>query len=286
MVTSWEDIGGLEEIIDEIQESVILPFKRQDLFMGSQLLQPPKGVLLYGPPGCGKTMIAKATAKAAGARFINLQVSSLVDKWYGESQKRAEAVFSLAMKLQPCIIFIDEIDSFLRSRASTDHEATAMIKTQFMSFWDGLMTDKNTRVMIMGATNRAADVDAAILRRMPSMFKIGLPSKLQRQKILEVILKDEPLHNDLDLYELAEKTDKFSGSDLRELCRNAAIYRVREFVKSENANQSDEFQDAREIPEVIELRVMTKSDFEKALSKMKMSKNLTSMAYLQEETLD
>lgn len=112
------------------------------------------GVLLHGPPGCGKTLIAKATAHEAGTFFINLDVSLLTDKWYGESQKLARAVFSLAMKLQPCIIFIDEIDSFLRARTTSDHEATAMMKAQFMSLWDGLITDPNCTVIVMGATNR------------------------------------------------------------------------------------------------------------------------------------
>lgn len=104
----WDDIGGLDDVIQDLKDTVILPF-RLDLGKQSSLAQPPKGVLLYGPPGCGKTMIAKAMAKAAGARFINLEMSSLFDKWYGESQKRAEAVFTVARKLQPAIIFIDEI---------------------------------------------------------------------------------------------------------------------------------------------------------------------------------
>ena len=106
------------------------------------------GILLTGPPGCGKTMIAKATAKEAGARFINVDVSSLTDKWYGESQKLAGAVFSLAKKIQPCIIFIDEIDSFLRVRETNDHEATAMMKAQFMQLWDGLNSENQCMVCL------------------------------------------------------------------------------------------------------------------------------------------
>ncbi|CAB1311896.1 unnamed protein product, partial [Coregonus sp. 'balchen'] len=125
------------QVITELKDTVILPIQMRNLFKGSRLLQPPKGVLLYGPPGCGKTLIAKATAKDAGFRFINLQPSTLTDKWYGESQKLASAVFSLAIKLQPSIIFIDEIDSFLRSRSSSDHEATAMMKAQ-SSLWGPL----------------------------------------------------------------------------------------------------------------------------------------------------
>uniref|UniRef100_A0A672P9I5 Outer mitochondrial transmembrane helix translocase n=1 Tax=Sinocyclocheilus grahami TaxID=75366 RepID=A0A672P9I5_SINGR len=109
MQITWHDIAGLDEVITELKDTVILPIQKRHLFEGSRLLQPPKGVLLYGPPGCGKTLIAKATAKEAGFRFINLQPSTLTDKWYGESQKLAAAVFSLAIKLQPSIIFIDEI---------------------------------------------------------------------------------------------------------------------------------------------------------------------------------
>ena len=281
MVVSWNDIGGLEDCIEEIQETVILPFKRKELFADSDLLQPPKGVLLYGPPGCGKTMIAKATAKAAGARFINLQVSSLVDKWYGESQKRTEAVFSLAMKLQPTIIFIDEIDSFLRSRTSTDHEATAMIKTQFMSFWDGLMTDSQCRIMIMGASNRPQDVDAAILRRMPSMFHIGLPQINQRQSILELILRNEPVGQDVDLELISSQTDGFSGSDLKELCRNAAIYRVRDYLKAEKEDSLNEtFHPASSDPQSgnLELRPISLIDFNRSLQKMKQTKTLTNLS--------
>ena len=125
---SWNDIGGLDEIINDLRQTVIYPLQHPELFQQSKLLTVAKGVLLYGPPGCGKTMIAKAIAKEAGANFINLQVTSLLDKWYGESQKRTAAIFTLAKKLQPVIIFIDEIDSFMRIRQEDDHESTRMVK--------------------------------------------------------------------------------------------------------------------------------------------------------------
>lgn len=211
---------------------MIYPVTHKDLFAGSQLCQAPKGVLLHGPPGCGKTLIAKATAKEAGMIFISLDVSMLTDKWYGESQKLASAVFSLASKIQPCIIFIDEIDSFLRSRNSTDHEATAMMKTQFMMLWDGLNTD-NSNVIIMGATNRPQDLDKAILRRMPAQFLIGLPNESQRLKILKLILDDVTTETDVDLIRLSKLTNHFSGSDLRELCRTAASYAIRLHIRKE-----------------------------------------------------
>jgi len=110
--------------------------------------------MLYGPPGCGKTLIAKAMAKEAKCWFINLDVSVLTDKWYGESQKLTGAVFTLAEKIQPCIIFIDEIDSLLRLRASQDHEVTAMMKAQFMSLWDGLITDPKKTVIVLKSLQR------------------------------------------------------------------------------------------------------------------------------------
>lgn len=269
----WGSIGGLETIIDDIQETVILPFKHHRLFRNSSLLQPPKGILLHGPPGCGKTMIAKATAKAAGARFINLQVSTLVDKWYGESQKRAEAVFSLAVKLQPTIVFIDEIDSFLRSRASTDHEATAMMKTQFMSLWDGLVSDPNCRVMVMGATNRPQDVDAAILRRMPSQFYVGMPGQSQRESIIRLILENEDT-DDIDFGTLAQLSEGLSGSDLREACRAAAVSVVHEFVQAHarelSASENGSGDDDRE--EESELRKLSIADLQTAIHKVKATK--------------
>jgi len=227
----FKDIAGLEQLVGELKQTVILPIQKRELF-SSSLMTAPKGVLLHGPPGCGKTMIAKATAREAGARFLNLDISSLTDKWYGESQKLAGAVFTLATKIQPCIIFIDEIDSLLRVRDQHDHEATAMIKAQFMQLWDGLATDPTSTVLVMGATNRPKDVDKAILRRMPATFRIGLPSAEQRKAILTTVLRMEHVAEDVDTWRLAKLTEGFSGSDIRELCRSAAVGRV--YLMTEN----------------------------------------------------
>ncbi|KAH8353327.1 hypothetical protein KR084_010260 [Drosophila pseudotakahashii] len=232
ITVSWSDIAGLDTVIQELRESVVLPVQHKDLFKRSKLWQAPKGVLLHGPPGCGKTLIAKATAKEAGMRFINLDVAILTDKWYGESQKLTSAVFSLAAKIEPCIIFIDEIDSFLRSRNLNDHEATAMMKTQFMMLWDGLSTNSKSTVIVMGATNRPQDLDKAIVRRMPAQFHIGLPSETQRHDILKLILQSEEISEDVDLNRLSKLTNNFSGSDLREMCRNASVYRMRQLIIS------------------------------------------------------
>ncbi|XP_061528996.1 outer mitochondrial transmembrane helix translocase isoform X1 [Phyllopteryx taeniolatus] len=281
MKVSWRDIAGLDEIINELQDTVILPFQKRHLLAGSKLFQPPKGVLLFGPPGCGKTMIAKATAKASGCKFINLQASTLTDMWYGESQKLTAAVFSLAVKLQPCIIFIDEIESFLRNRSSLDHEATAMMKAQFMSLWDGLETSSATQVMVMGATNRPQDVDPAILRRMPTTFHVGLPDTKQRHDILRLILADENLSSTINLKEIAEKTEGYSGSDLRELCRDAAMYRVRDYVRKEQmrqiAQQLGEVQEKEKPVDEERLRPITQLDLLFGLDKMRESKRGTAI---------
>uniref|UniRef100_H3CDT6 Outer mitochondrial transmembrane helix translocase n=1 Tax=Tetraodon nigroviridis TaxID=99883 RepID=H3CDT6_TETNG len=273
---TWADIAGLDEVITDLKETVILPVQKRHLFQNSRLLQPPKGVLLYGPPGCGKTLIANATAKEAGFRFINLQPSTLTDKWYGESQKLAAAVFSLAVKLQPSIIFIDEIDSFLRSRSSSDHEATAMMKAQFMSLWDGLDTDTHLQqVIVMGATNRPQDLDAAILRRMPTRFHINQPNERQREQILRLILDQENVDRSVDLEGVAVETEGFSGSDLREVCRDAALLCLRDCVHQQADSLSEEA-----------VRSITQSDLQKSVSKMRKSKSVGGVSALLQAVLD
>lgn len=226
----FSDIGGLEDIIDELRESVLYPLTVPDLYnYHSTLLKAPKGVLLYGPPGCGKTMLAKALAAESSANFINIRMSTIMDKWFGESNKLVAAIFSLAHKLQPCIIFIDEIDSFLRERQSSDHEVTAMLKAEFMTLWDGLTSDG--RILVLGATNRANDIDDAILRRMPKRFPVKLPDLSQRRRILEIMLKDAKLDATFDIDLVAQRTAGMSGSDIREACRNAAMAATREYIR-------------------------------------------------------
>ena len=266
----FTDIAGQAELVEELRQVVITPIQRRDMFAGSDLMTVPKGetvvtmlyvcilsagVLLHGPPGCGKTMLAKATAAEAGARFINLDIASLTDKWYGESQKLAGAVFTLARKIQPCIIFIDEIDSLLRVRTQQDHEATAMIKAQFMQLWDGLATDSNS-VVVMGATNRPRDVDTAILRRMPATLRLGLPDLGQRRAILTVVTRLERVAPCVDFLRIAKLTEGFSGSDLRELCRAAAMARVTDLPPSSPG----------------QLRPIIMEDMLKALGKMRESR--------------
>ena len=237
-----EDIGGLSSIIEELKESVIYPLTMPHLYSShSSLLSAPPGVLLYGPPGCGKTMLAKALAHESGATFINLHISTLTEKWYGDSNKLVNAVFSLAGKLQPSIVFIDEIDAVLGTRRSGEHEASGMVKAEFMTLWDGL-TSANTegkaqRILVLGATNRIQDIDEAILRRMPKMFAVSLPNASQRLRILGLILKDTRVDKDnFDLEYLVRVMAGCSGSDIKEACRDAAMIPVREFIRQKRAS--------------------------------------------------
>ncbi|KAF5450472.1 hypothetical protein F2P56_030824 [Juglans regia] len=229
----FDSIGGLESIKQALVELVILPLRRPDLFSHGKLLGPQKGVLLYGPPGTGKTMLAKAIAKESGAVFINVRISNLMSKWFGDAQKLVAAVFSLAHKLQPAIIFIDEVDSFLGQRRNTDHEALTNMKTEFMALWDGFTTDQNARVMVLAATNRPSELDEAILRRLPQAFEIGIPDRRERAEILRVILRDERVEEDLDYDILSSLCEGYTGSDLLELCKKAAYFPIRDLLDEE-----------------------------------------------------
>ncbi|CAI9086959.1 OLC1v1020903C1 [Oldenlandia corymbosa var. corymbosa] len=231
----FNSIGGLEAIKQALYELVILPLRRPELFSHGKLLGPQKGVLLYGPPGTGKTMLAKAIAKESGAVFINVRISNLMSKWFGDAQKLVAAVFSLAHKLQPAIIFIDEVDSFLGQRKTTDHEALTNMKTEFMALWDGFTTDQNARVMVLAATNRPSELDEAILRRLPQAFEIGIPDCHERAEILKVILKGEKVEANLDYDRIAALCEGYTGSDLLDICKKAAYFPIRDVLDQEKA---------------------------------------------------
>lgn len=243
---SFDDIGGLEDIIEEVKESVIYPLTMPHLYSHSApLLSAPSGVLLYGPPGCGKTMLAKAVAHESGASFINLHISTITDKFYGDSNRLVRAVFSLARKLEPAIIFIDEIDAVLGTRRSNEHEASGMVKAEFMTLWDGLTSSNAAgipaRICVLGATNRINDIDEAILRRMPKKFPVSLPNKEQRLRILQLVLKGSKCDPTMNIEYLAKVTAGLSGSDIKEVCRDAAMMPMRECIRErKTAGQSME----------------------------------------------
>ncbi|GIL71486.1 hypothetical protein Vretifemale_2031 [Volvox reticuliferus] len=232
---SFDSIGALENVKETLREVVMLPLQRPELFTRGTLTKPTKGVLLFGPPGTGKTMLAKAVASECGANFLYVSLSSVTSKWFGEAEKYIKAVFTLAHKIAPSVIFVDEVDSLLGKRTgnSSEHEASRKMKNEFMAHWDGLKTRQKDRVMVLAATNRPMDLDEAVIRRMPRRIMVDLPDASNRVKILKVLLKDENLDPSFPLEELATLTEGYSGSDLKNMCVAAAYRPIRELIAAE-----------------------------------------------------
>ncbi|KAL2518965.1 AAA-type ATPase family protein [Abeliophyllum distichum] len=246
---TFDDIGALENVKDTLKELVMLPLQRPELFSKGQLTKPCKGILLFGPPGTGKTMLAKAVATEAGANFINISMSSITSKWFGEGEKYVKAVFSLASKIAPSVIFVDEVDSMLGRRENPgEHEAMRKMKNEFMVNWDGLRTKDKERVLVLGATNRPFDLDEAVIRRLPRRLMVNLPDAQNRDKILRVILAKEELAPNVDLDVVANMTAGYSGSDLKNLCVTAAHCPIREILEKEKKEKSLALAENRPLP--------------------------------------
>ncbi|VAH42419.1 unnamed protein product [Triticum turgidum subsp. durum] len=236
---SFDDIGALENVKETLKELVMLPLQRPELFSKGQLMKPCKGILLFGPPGTGKTMLAKAVATEAGANFINISMSSIGSKWFGEGEKYVKAVFSLASKIAPSVIFVDEVDGMLGRRENPgEHEAMRKMKNEFMVNWDGLRTKDKERVLVLAATNRPFDLDEAVIRRLPRRLMVNLPDATNRKIIISVILAKEDLAEDVDLEAVASLTEGYSGSDLKNLCITAAHRPIRELLEKEKKERS------------------------------------------------
>lgn len=282
---TFADIGALDELKESLQELVMLPLRRPDLFKGG-LLKPCRGILLFGPPGTGKTMLAKAIAREAGASFINVSMSTITSKWFGEDEKNVRALFTLAAKVSPTIIFVDEVDSMLgqRSRAG-EHEAMRKIKNEFMTHWDGLLTKAGERILVLAATNRPFDLDEAIIRRFERRIMVGLPSVENREMILKTLLAKERVDDGLDFKELATMTEGYSGSDLKNLCTTAAYRPVRELIQQERQKDIDKKRRAEEAKKagmapstdedkedkVITIRPLNMEDFKEAKNQVAAS---------------
>ncbi|THG14971.1 hypothetical protein TEA_025102 [Camellia sinensis var. sinensis] len=265
---TFDDIGALENVKDTLKELVMLPLQRPELFCKGQLTKPCKGILLFGPPGTGKTMLAKAVATEAGANFINISMSSITSKWFGEGEKYVKAVFTLASKIAPCVIFVDEVDSMLGRREKPgEHEAMRKMKNEFMVNWDGLRTKDKERVLVLAATNRPFDLDEAVIRRLPRRLMVNLPDSTNREKILRVVLAKEELAPDVDLEAVANMTDGYSGSDLKNLCVTAAHCPIREILEKEKKEKSLALAENRPLPALhssADVRPLSMEDFKYA----------------------
>jgi hypothetical protein len=238
----FADVGGLDAQVAELREQVVLPLERPALIAHSRVLGKPTGLLLYGPPGTGKTLLAAALARASRARFLTVAASSLESKWVGESVRLIAAAFSLARKIAPCIVFIDEIDGMFPSRSRGLQDAhRAECTTTFLKEWEGLAAGEGARaaagawVLVVGATNRPFDLDAAVLRRLPRQVLVPLPSEAARADILAKLLAREKVAPDFSAAAVAALTDGYSGSDLRELVRQAAWAPVRDALRDAGA---------------------------------------------------
>ncbi len=251
---TYDDVGDLEEAKQKIREMVELPLKHPELFKRLGI-EPPKGILLYGPPGCGKTLLAKAVANETDAYFIAINGPEIMSKFYGESEQRLREIFEEAKEHAPSIIFIDEIDAIAPKREEVTGEVEKRVVAQLLALMDGL--EARGDVIVIGATNRPNALDPALRRpgRFDREIEIGVPDKRGRLEILKVHTRNMPLAEDIDLEKLAEITHGFVGADLAALCREAAMKALRRILPQIDL-------DKEEIPvEVLENLKVTMDDF-------------------------
>ena len=253
----WDDIGGLDEIKRLLTETVEWPLQYGDLF-GHAHTAPPKGILLYGPPGSGKTLLAKAVAKESGVNFIAVKGPELLSKWVGESEKGVREVFKKAKQASPCIVFFDELDSLTPRRGTgSDSHVTERVVSQFLGEMDGIEELKG--VVVLAATNRADILDPALLRpgRFDVQVEIPIPDREARQAIFLVHTRGKPLAPDVDLAELAACTEGMVGADIEGICRQSGMLAIREFLENHPTP----------VPaEVLETFLIGRQHFEEALA--------------------
>ncbi|XP_006608089.1 spastin-like isoform X2 [Apis laboriosa] len=262
----WEDIAGQETAKQALQEMVILPSLRPELFTG--LRTPARGLLLFGPPGNGKTLLARAVATQCNATFFSISAASLTSKYVGEGEKLVRALFSIARELQPSVIFIDEVDSLLSERRDNEHEASRRLKTEFLVEFDGLPCNPEERVLVMAATNRPQELDEAALRRFTKRVYVTLPDLRTRIMLLKRLLAkhNDPLTSE-ELNEMAVLTEGYSGSDLTGLAKDAALGPIREL----NPDQVKEL-------DLNSVRNITMQDFRDSLKRIRRSVSPASLA--------
>ena len=261
---TYDDIGGLGSTIDQVREMVELPLRYPELFQRLGV-DPPKGVLLHGPPGTGKTRLARAVANESDANFFLINGPEIMGSAYGESEKRLREIFEEAAKSSPSIIFIDEIDSIAPKRGQVQGEAEKRLVAQLLTLMDGLEARQNT--VIIAATNRPEAIDEALRRpgRFDREIVIGVPDERGRREILGIHTRGMPLDDRIDLAELARQTYGFVGADLAALAREAAIEAVRRIMPKLNLEE-------RTIPpEVLDTLSVTREDFQEAIKRVQPS---------------
>ena len=259
---TWNDIGGLSDVKQELQEAVEWPLKYQSLFTHSDAV-PPKGILLYGPPGTGKTLIAKAAAHESEANFISIKGPELLSKWVGESEKGVREVFRKARGAAPCIVFFDEIDSIAPTRggAGSDSHVTERLISQLLTELDGL--EILTNVVVIAATNRPDIIDPALLRpgRFDRLLFVPPPDKESRVQVFKIHTKKKPLADDVKIDQLANKTEGYTGADIAALASAAVMLALREHVAK--------YKDPKEAERTKEELKIHMSHFEEAMKKIR-----------------
>ncbi|MBN1159663.1 MAG: CDC48 family AAA ATPase, partial [Candidatus Diapherotrites archaeon] len=241
--TKWSDIGGLEKVKDELKEAVEWPLKYPNAFKKLGI-SPSKGILLYGPAGCGKTLLAKAVAGESEANFISIKGPELVSKWVGESEKGIRKVFHRARQVAPCIVFFDEFDSIAQMRGSEgDSRVGERVVDQLLTELDG-MQDLDG-VMVIAATNRPDLLDPGLMRagRFDKKVMIPKPTEKERQEIFKVHTKNMPLTKDINLKDFTKKTENYTGADIALICREAGMSAMRKNKRAKEVTK-DDFEEA------------------------------------------
>jgi len=267
---TWEDIGGLENVKRELKETVQYPVEHPEKFLKFGL-SPSKGVLFYGPPGCGKTLLAKAIANECQANFISIKGPELLTMWFGESEANVREIFDKARAAAPCVLFFDELDAIAKARGSSLGDAGGAadrVINQILTEMDGMTAKKN--VFIIGATNRPDIIDPAILRpgRLDQLIYIPLPDIPSRMAILKAVLKNSPVSKDVDVEYLAKKTPGYSGADLTEICQRACKLAIRESIEKDIEQQKEQKEKGdqqmdTDVPDPVP--EITKAHFEEAM---------------------